>query len=122
MALAGAHNEKKKERGEKYDTTTLLIKIQVFTCTNMLLNLARMDFLRTAAIYNPRAPGAFMILLLAAVLQRHLLRQLKQSGKRLITLTDSPKTVRAWLTLPDLTAVHIGLLYLLKLNSWRDMI
>ena len=50
----------------------------------VLLNLACMTF---ALVRDARASGACMILLLAAVLQSHLNRRVKQSTKGLATLT-----------------------------------
>ena len=74
----------RKGRGKEHATTTHLIKIHVFAHVVMLLKLARMMFV---PILNGRASGACMILLLAVVLQNHLGHQLKQSRKRLVTLT-----------------------------------
>ena len=72
---------RKEGRGEECDTTTHLIKIQFLPMLVVLLNLASMNFVRTDSYRDPRATGACTILLLVAVLQSHLDRQLKQSGK-----------------------------------------
>ena len=76
---------RKERRGKEHATTMHVIKIHVLLTLVVLLNLASMNFV---PIRNVRASGACTILLLAAVLQSHLLdRWLKQSRKHLATLT-----------------------------------
>ena len=56
-----------------------------------------MNFVRRdSSVFKIGASGAHTILLLAAVIQSHLNRQLKQSGKHLNTLTEFKYSAAKW--------------------------
>ena len=86
------HIMKMEERRKKCDMTEHVIKNIVTK-----INLACMNFVyRISSVFKIRASGARAILLLAAVIQSHLDRQLKQSGKHLNTLTVFKYSAAKW--------------------------
>ena len=86
-----------EERREECDMTEHLNLKFLLALVILLLNLARMNFVRRdSSVFKIRASGVRTILLLAAVIQSHLDCQLKQSGKHLNTLTVLNIQLNKW--------------------------
>ena len=96
---------RKEGRGEERDTTTHLIKIQIFTHASRVTKFSPYELCMYRQL-DPRASGTCTILLLAAVFKSYLDRQLKQSGKRLTTFKCSNTQLqngRPWWCIAQLT-------------------